>query len=96
MRCFCVVQKQKGVADAVIEAHKSTSTLHYHQVQHASVTPHIQYTRKGRPTPETPIKAIRWHVHASVVPDPAKITHRQQRKACFVLETPIPDTALRG
>jgi transposase len=74
--------------------HKSTSTLHYHEVEHASVTPHIQYTRKGRPTPETPIKAIRWQVHASVVPDPAKITHRQQRKACFVLGTPIPDTAL--
>jgi len=74
--------------------HKSTSKLHYHQVEHASVTPYIQYTRKGRPTPESPIKAIRWQVHASVVPDPAKITHRQQRQACFVLGTPIPDTAL--
>jgi transposase len=74
--------------------HKITSKLHSHQVEHASVTPHIQYARKGRPTPETPIKAIRWQVHASVVPDPAKITHRQQRKACFVLGTPIPDTAL--
>jgi transposase len=74
--------------------HKITSKLHYHQVEHASVTPHIQYARKGHPTPETPIKAIRWQVHASVVPDPAKITHRQQRKACFVLGTPIPDTAL--
>jgi transposase len=74
--------------------HKITSKLHYHQVEHASVTPHIQYARKGRPTPETPIKATRWQVHASVVPDPAKITHRQQRKACFVLGTPIPNTAL--
>lgn len=74
--------------------HKITSKLHYHQVEHTSVTPHIQYARKGRPTPETPIKATRWQVHASVVPDPAKITHRQQRKACFVLGTPIPNTAL--
>jgi transposase len=74
--------------------HKIISTLHYHQGEHVSVTPHIQYARKGRPTPETPIKAIRWQVHASVVPDPVKITHRQQRKACFVLGTPIPDTAL--
>jgi transposase len=74
--------------------HKSTNKLHYHQVEHASVTPHIQYIHKGRPTPETPIKAIRWQVRANVVPEPAKITHRQQRKACFVLGTPIPDTAL--
>lgn len=74
--------------------HKITSTLHAHQVEHASVTPHIQEARTGRPTPETPITAIRWHVHASVVPDPAKITSRQQRQACCVLGTPIPDTAL--
>ncbi len=73
---------------------KITSTLHYHQVERASVTPHIQYACKGRPTPETPIKALRWQIHASVVPDPAKITPRQQRKACFVLGTPIPDTTL--
>jgi transposase len=71
-----------------------TSTLHSPQVEYASVTPHIPYARTGRPTPETPIKAIRWHVHASVMPDPAKITHRQQRQACCVLGTPIPDTAL--
>ena len=68
--------------------------LHSHQVVSACLTPHIQYARKGRPTQETPIKAIRWHIHASVAPDPAKITHRQQRKACFVLGTNIPDTAL--
>jgi transposase len=74
--------------------HKSPSKLHSHQVQHASVTPHIQDTRKGRPPPETPSKAIRGQVHASVVPEPAKSTHRQQRQACFVLGTPIPDIAL--
>jgi transposase len=74
--------------------HQSPNTLHDHQVEHASVTPHSQYPRQGRPTPETPIQALRWQGRASVVPDPAKITHRQQRKACFVLGPPIPDTAL--
>ena len=66
----------------------------YHQVAQVSLTPHIQYARKGRPTPEAPIKAIRWHIHADVVPDPTTITHQQQRKACFVLGTTIADTAL--
>jgi transposase len=28
----------------------------YHQVAQVSLTPHIQYARKGRPTPETPTK----------------------------------------
>jgi transposase len=66
----------------------------YHQVAQVSLTPHIQYARKGRPTTETPIKAIQWQIHARVVADAAKITHQQQRKACFVLGTTIPDTAL--
>jgi transposase len=66
----------------------------YHQVAQVSLTPHIQYARKGRPTPETPIKATQWQIHASVMVDAAKITHQQQRKACFVLGTTIPDTAL--
>jgi len=65
-----------------------------HQVAQGALTPHSQSARKGRPTTETPIKALRWQIHASVVPDPAQITPRQQRKACFVLGTPIPDTTL--
>ena len=66
----------------------------YHQVTQVSLTPHIQYARKGRPTPETPIKAIQWQIHASVETDAATIAHQQRRKACFVLGTTVPDTAL--
>ena len=90
------LQAQRFVSEEVARTALDhiTSKLHYHQVEHVALTPHIQYGRKGRPTPETPIKASRWQIHASVVPDPAKITHRQQRKACFVLGTPIPDSAL--
>jgi transposase len=65
-----------------------------HQVAQVSLTPQIQYARTGRPTPETPIKAIQWHIHASVEADAATIAHQQHRKACFVLGTTIPDTAL--
>jgi len=66
----------------------------YHQVAQVSLTPHIQYARKGRPTPAAPIKAIQWQIHANAIPDPTTITHQQQRKASFVLGTTIADTAL--
>jgi transposase len=66
----------------------------YHQLAQVSLTPHRQYARKGRPTKQTPCKAIQWQLHASVRPDLATITRQQQRKACFVLGTPIPVTAL--
>ena len=59
----------------------------YHQIAQVALTPHIQYARKGRPTPQTPQKAIQWQIHASVMPDFAKLTRQQQRKACFVLGT---------
>jgi transposase len=78
----------QGALDMIAQRWRS------HQVAQVSLTPQIQYARKGRPTPETPIKAIQWQIHASVEADAATIAHQQQRKACFVLGTTIPDTAL--
>ena len=69
-------------------------TLRYHKVGAVTLTRHIQYARRGKPTAETPIKAIRWQIVATVVPDLDKITLAHQRKACFVLGTNIPDTEL--
>lgn len=69
-------------------------TLRYHKVGAVTLTRHIQYARRGKPTADTPIKAIRWQIAATVVPDPDEITRAQQRKACFVLGTNIPDTEL--
>ena len=81
-----------------IEARAALDTIaqrwRYHQMAQVSLTPHSQYARKGRPTTQTPRKAIQWQIHASVRPNPAKITRQQQRKACFVLGTTIPATAL--
>lgn len=81
-----------------IEARAALDTIaqqwRYHQMAQVSLTPHIQYARKGRPTTQTPQKAIQWQIHASVRPDLATITRQQQRKACFVLGTTIPVTAL--
>ncbi len=66
----------------------------YHPIAHVSLTPHLQYARKGRPPKKTPLKAIQWPIHASVIPAPGKLTRQQQRQACCVLATTIPDTAL--
>jgi transposase len=37
---------------------------------------------------------IQWHIHARGVADAATITHQQQRQACVVLGTTLPDTAV--
>jgi transposase len=66
----------------------------YHQVAQVSLTPPIQYARTGRPPTETPITALQWQIHASIEADSAKSIHQQQRKACVVLGTTVPDTAL--
>ena len=65
-----------------------------HQRAPGSRTPHRQDARQGRPTHKTPLKALPWHIHASVRPDPAKLTRQPQRQACCVRGTTIADTAL--
>ena len=73
---------------------KMTKKLSYHQVAQTTLTPHVQYARKGRPTKDTPIKGIQWQIQATVEPDSNKIKEQQQRKACFVLSTNISDADL--
>ena len=73
---------------------KIAKSLRYHQIAHTTLIEHIQYAKKGRPTKDTPIKAILWQIKADLAPDPEKILHRKQHKACFVLGTRIPDTEL--
>jgi len=65
-----------------------------HQVAQVALTPPIQSARTGRPTSETPSKALQWPIHASVEADAATSAHQQQRQACCVLGTTVPDTAL--
>jgi len=64
---------------------KIKKNLKYYQVAESNLIRHIQYSRRGKPTADTPIKAIRWQIQACVAPDPYKIREQQQRKACFVL-----------
>ena len=66
----------------------------YHQVHQTTSTAHIHYAQKGRPTPDTPIKAMEWQLQATVAPDPEKQRAQQQRKACFVRGTNIEAEAV--
>ncbi len=61
----------------------------YHQVESSQLIEHKRYATKGRPTPDTPVKAITWQIQAQVRPDVERIRQAKQYKACFVLGTNI-------
>lgn len=64
-------------------------TWRYHHVESYDLSEHKRYAKKGRPTPDTPIKAIEWQIQARVRPDAARLEEAKQHKACFVLGTNI-------
>src|SRR5712691_5431258 len=74
-------------------AQEALSTLadkwSYHQVESYELIDHKHYAKQGRPTADTPIKAIEWQMHAQVRLDAERIGDAKQRKACFVLGTNI-------
>jgi len=59
----------------------------YHAVDSSELIEHKRYAAKGRPTPDTPIKAIEWQLQGRVRPDIERIQQAKQYKACFVLGT---------
>lgn len=61
----------------------------YHEVASIDLIEHKRYAQTGRPTPETPIKAIEWQLQAQVRPADERIRQAKQDKACFVLGTTI-------
>jgi transposase len=59
------------------------------------LTQHKKYARRGKPTADTPIKAILWQIEATITTaDDDVIIQEQRGKACFVLGTSIPDAEL--
>jgi len=61
----------------------------YHQVESYERIDHKRYGKKGRPTAETPIKAIEWQMQAQGRLDAERIEDAKQHKACCVLGTNI-------
>jgi transposase len=66
----------------------------YHQVAASTLTEHIRYAGKGRPTPSTPIQAVTWQIQAQVRPDQEALEAQQHYKACFVVGTNIAASQL--
>ncbi len=64
-----------------------TKKWKYHQVASSELIEHKRYAKKGRPTPDTPIKATQWQLQARGRPDGERIRQAKQYKACFVLGT---------
>jgi len=93
-RCHLQAPRFASAPDARAALETMAQRWRAHQVAQGSLTPPLQSARTGRPTPETPLKARQWPVHARVVADAATILHPQPRQAGVVLGTPIPDTAL--
>ncbi len=82
-------QRFSSEKEAHIQLDRLARKWKYHQVDQTTCTSHIHYARKGRPTPDTPIKSIDWQLRVTVAPDPDKRRVHQQRKASFVLGTSI-------
>ena len=85
--------------DSTKAAHKALDAivqkLRYHKLESSVLTQHKKYARRGKPTADTPIKAILWQIEATVTTaDDDIITREQRGKACFVLGTSIPDAEL--
>jgi transposase len=60
-----------------------------HHVASTELVEHKRYAGKGRPSAQSPIKAIEWQIQAEVRPDAEAIRLRKQHKGCFVLGTTI-------
>lgn len=69
-------------------------TWRYHQVESCELIEHKRYGKKGRPTADTPVKAIAWQMQAQMKPDAERLEARKQHQACFVLGTNIKAKAL--
>jgi transposase len=67
----------------------------YHQVDSSTLMAHQRYAGKGRPTPQTPLKATAWHIQARVRLAQEVLRHHQQVKACCVLGPTIGTSELR-
>jgi transposase len=80
-------QRFESVPEAHSSLDKITEKMKYHTLDHHRLIEHLQYARKGRPTVDTPVKAVYWQIEAGIAVDPQKITQEQKKKACFVLST---------
>ena len=71
-----------------------TKRWKYHRVASSHLTEHKRYASKGRPTANTPLKAIEWQIQAQVYSDDDTLEQAKQAQACYVLGTNIDASEL--
>ena len=78
---------QAAAAEALAQLGKK---WRYHHCDSAACTAHKRYSKKGRPTTGTPLKATEWQIDVQVQPDAGRINHAKQLGACYVIGSNIP------
>lgn len=61
----------------------------FHKAKTIKYEQKIKYAKPGRPTPDTPIKQIDFHIKGDFNENKEYILEQQQRNACFVLATNV-------
>jgi transposase len=80
---FCARQDTQDALVALAKRWK------YHRVASSHLSEHKRYAGKGRPTPNTPLKATQWQIQAHVAADDDTLEQAKQAQACYVLGTNI-------
>lgn len=71
-----------------------SSSWKYHRVKGKELTERKKYAKRGKPTPDTPVKAPEWQIRVKVEPDWQRLEKQQQQNACCVLATTLPPSQL--
>lgn len=82
---------RKAARQALAEFSES---LKYHQATASELIRNKTYAKRGRPGPDTPVKATLWQIKADLAVDQEKIEQLQQQKSCFIIGTSIPKAEL--
>ena len=73
---------------------KVVAGLKYHKLDNSKLIRHIKYSKPGKPTADTQVKAVLYQIKADVIADPDKLIKEQKRKTCFIVGTNIKYTEL--
>ena len=65
----------------------------YHEIESTTLIPHKKYTKKGKPSPDSPY-TLQWQIEANVISSQEKLEQLKKYKACFIVATNIPEKEL--
>jgi len=87
-------QRFASPAQALTALEAVRQTARYHRFDGHEMIAHKRYAGQGRPTANTPVKAIEWQLQARFIADQPRLEALRQTRACFIVATNIPDREL--